>query len=104
MKDEYDFSNAERGKFYQPGAQLNIPVYLDQDVESQFAEKARIKGVELQSLINELLRKDISLIQEVTGKNQIASLKCGFRFRVFKQSLALKVAGKAENLYLNVIM
>ena len=29
MKDEYDFSNAERGKFYQPGAQLNIPVYLE---------------------------------------------------------------------------
>ena len=69
MKDEYDFSNAEPGKFYQSGAQLNIPVYLDQDVESWFAEKARIKGVELQSLINELLRQDISLIQEVTGKN-----------------------------------
>ena len=44
-------------------------LYLDHDVESWFAEKARIKGVELQSLINELLRKDISLIQEVTGKN-----------------------------------
>lgn len=40
MKDKYDFSNAERGKFYQPAAQLNIPVYLDQDVESWFAEKA----------------------------------------------------------------
>jgi len=53
---------------------LNIPVYLDQDVESWFAEKAKIKGVELHSLINELLRKDISLIQEVTGKSLIASL------------------------------
>ena len=68
MKDEYDFSNAERGRFYRPDAQLNIPVYLDQDVESWFAEKAKIKNVDLQSLINELLRKDISLIQEVTGK------------------------------------
>lgn len=29
MKEEYDFSNAERGKFYRPDAQLNIPVYLD---------------------------------------------------------------------------
>jgi hypothetical protein len=66
MKDEYDFSNAERGRFYRTDAQLNIPVYLDQDVES--SEKAKIKGVNLQSLINELLRKDISLIQEVTGK------------------------------------
>ena len=68
MKDEYDFSKAVRGRFYRPDAQLNIPVYLDQDVESWFAEKAKIKGVNLQSLINELLRKDISLIQEVTGQ------------------------------------
>ena len=68
MKDEYDFSNAERGRFYRSDTQLNIPVYLDQDVESWFAEKAKIKGVNLQSLINELLRKDISLIQEVTGE------------------------------------
>ena len=68
MKDEYDFSNAERGRFYRSDAQLNIPVYLDHDVESWFAEKAKIKGVNLQSLINELLRKDIWLIQEVTGK------------------------------------
>lgn len=69
MKEEYDFSNAERGRFYRPDSQLNIPVYLDQDIESWFAEKAKAKGVNLQSLINDLLRKDISLIQEVTGKN-----------------------------------
>ena len=68
MKEEYDFSNAERGKFYLPNAQLNIPVYLDQDIENWFTEKAKAKGVNLQSLINELLRKDISLIQEVTGE------------------------------------
>ena len=63
-----NFSSAERGRFYHSDAQLNIPVYLDQEVESWFAEKAKLKGVNLQSLINELLRKDISLIQEVTGQ------------------------------------
>ena len=68
MKDEYDFTSAERGRFYRTDVQLNIPVYLVQDVESWFAEKAKLKGVNLQSLINELLRKDLSLIQEVTGK------------------------------------
>ena len=41
MKEEYDFSNAERGKFYRPDAQLNIPVYLDQDIENWFVEKAK---------------------------------------------------------------
>lgn len=67
MKDEYDFSKGQRGRFYNPKATLNIPVYLDQDIEAWFAEKAKAKGVEVQQLVNELLRKDISLIQEVTG-------------------------------------
>jgi hypothetical protein len=29
MKSEYDFSKGERGKFYRPDVELNIPVYLD---------------------------------------------------------------------------
>ena len=29
MKDEYDFSNAQKGKFYGPGEELRIPVYLE---------------------------------------------------------------------------
>ncbi len=32
MKEEYDFSNAERSKFYRPDAQLNILIYLDLDL------------------------------------------------------------------------
>lgn len=67
MKDEYDFSKGQRGRFYTPDARLNIPIYLDQDIENWFAEKAKAKGVEVQQLVNELLRKDISLIKEVTG-------------------------------------
>jgi len=65
MKEEYDFSKAERGRFYRSDIQLNIPVYLDQDIENWFAEKAKAKGVNLQSLVNDLLRKDSSLIEEV---------------------------------------
>ena len=34
MKKEYDFSKGERGKFYKPGVQLNLPVYLEPDVKS----------------------------------------------------------------------
>jgi len=68
MKKEYDFSKGERGRFFHPEATMNIPVYLDQDVESWFTEKAESQGVELQYLVNKLLRKDISLIQEVTGR------------------------------------
>ena len=68
MKEEYDFSQGQRGKFYHPEATISLPVYLDEDVESWFAEKAKAKGVAVQQLVNELLRKDISLIQEVIGR------------------------------------
>jgi len=46
MKKEYDFSKAERGRFFHPEAKMNIPVYLDQDIESWFAEKAKVRNVE----------------------------------------------------------
>ena len=65
MKDEYDFSEGERGKFYRPGAKLNLPVYLDDDVLTYLNERVASKGVEVNALINEMLRKDIDLIEAV---------------------------------------
>lgn len=32
MKEEYDFSNAEQGKFYVPLDELQVPIYLDKDI------------------------------------------------------------------------
>ena len=32
MKKEYDFTNAEQGKFYRPIEELDIPIYLDDDI------------------------------------------------------------------------
>jgi hypothetical protein len=37
MKDEYDFSKAERGKFFRPDAQLIPPLHLDPEVLSYLA-------------------------------------------------------------------
>ena len=34
MREEYDFSRAERGKFYRPDTKLNLPVYLEDEVAS----------------------------------------------------------------------
>ena len=42
MKPEYDFSQAERGKFYHPDAQFHVPIYLAPDVADflqQLADK-----------------------------------------------------------------
>ncbi|MGH8040454.1 MAG: hypothetical protein ACREPN_00225 [Rudaea sp.] len=60
---EIDFSNAQRGKFYHPDARLHLPVYLDDPVQTRLAELAQAKGVELSALVNDLLRKDIELIE-----------------------------------------
>ena len=65
MKKDYDFSKGERGKFYRPDAQLNIPIYLDSAVHTYLAARAKSKNIELDQLVNELLRKDISLIKSV---------------------------------------
>jgi len=63
MKDEYDFSKAERGKFYRPGARLAPPVHLDPDVLAVLATRARAQGVSLDELVNRLLKKDIERIE-----------------------------------------
>ncbi|MES9858999.1 MAG: hypothetical protein ABW166_20715 [Sedimenticola sp.] len=65
MKQEYDFSEGERGKFYRKNAKLNLPVYLDEEVQSYLQERARSKGVEVAQLVNEMLRQDIKLIEAV---------------------------------------
>jgi hypothetical protein len=63
MKQRYDFSKGERGKFYKPNAVFRLPIYLDEKVERYLAAKADAKGIELSELVNELLKKDIELIE-----------------------------------------
>ncbi len=65
MKQRYDFSKGERGKFYRPNAVFKLPVYLDEDVQNYLATKAESKGVELSDLVNELLKKEIDIIETV---------------------------------------
>jgi len=65
MRDEYDFSKGERGKFFKPDAQLNLPVYLDDDVRSYLQRQATAKGKELNEIVNEMLKKDIDLVEAV---------------------------------------
>ena len=63
MPDEIDFTGAERGKFHQASATLNLPVYLESQVQARLANLASAKGVDLSELVNDLLRKDIELIE-----------------------------------------
>ena len=65
MKHEYDFSKGERGKFFRPDASLNLPIYLDKDVQNYLQERAKSKGVNVAQLVNEMLKQDIKLIETV---------------------------------------
>mgnify|MGYP000915952052 CR=1 FL=1 len=61
MKKEYDFHNAEQGKFHRPQDELETPVYLDKNVSSFFQEVARKKDIDVATLVNQVLEKEISI-------------------------------------------
>ena len=61
MKKEYNFTNAERGKFYRPDAKLNVPVYLDDEVRDFVNGIAERKHADMAQVVNDLLRSDMSL-------------------------------------------
>jgi hypothetical protein len=66
MPAEIDFSGGTRGKFHRPNARLNLPVYLEADVQAYLAAIASKKGVPLSDLANEFLKKEIAALE--TGK------------------------------------
>lgn len=63
MKREYDFSNAVKGKLYRKGAQLRLPIYLDTKVQSRLERIARKKGKAVEDVVNQLLKKDVDLLE-----------------------------------------
>jgi hypothetical protein len=63
MKDEYDFSKGVRGKFFRKDAVLKIPVYLEPEVRRFLSERAKAKGIDIGELVNDLLKRDIEMIE-----------------------------------------
>lgn len=63
MPAEIDFSKGVRGKFYRPGMRIVLPVHLEQQVQDTLLSLATAKGVDYNVLINDLLKKDIELIE-----------------------------------------
>lgn len=62
MKDEYDFSAAQRGKFFRKDTRLVPPVHLEPDVLAYLSELAVAQGTSLNDLVNTLLNEDIERI------------------------------------------
>jgi hypothetical protein len=67
MPKEIDFSGGTRGKFYRPDARLSLPIYLDAEVQAYLGAIAARKGVPLSELTNDLLKKEIAILETVNG-------------------------------------
>lgn len=65
MKKEYDFSKGERGKFYHPDAELNFPIYLKPEIADFLHNLAGKKNRDIETIVNDWLKRDIELIQSV---------------------------------------
>jgi hypothetical protein len=62
MRDEYDFSKAQRGKFFRPDSKLNLPVYLDDEVQAFVQAIAEKRRTDMSAVVNQLLRTDMQLV------------------------------------------
>ena len=63
MPAEIDFSGGTRGKFFRADAAFNLPVHLEAEIRAYLTVCAEAKGVDVTQLVNELLRKDVELIE-----------------------------------------
>ena len=64
MKKEYDFSKAERGRFYKKGATLRLPIYLDATVQDEVEDLANRTGRNVRDVVNRIVQKQVRLIEE----------------------------------------
>jgi hypothetical protein len=62
MKPGYDFSVSERGKFYRANVEFHFPIYLEPDVDEFVSGLAAERKMEVQELVNHLLRADKEII------------------------------------------
>jgi hypothetical protein len=61
MNKEYDFSKGTRGKFYKARARLNLPVYLDSEVQRFVEQIATKRRSDISRVVNQLLKSDMKL-------------------------------------------
>jgi len=69
MKDEYDFTDAEQGKFYRPIDSLDLPIYLDKEVREFFAHNFlnKDRDFSLTKVINSLIKQDIEISKKLVS-------------------------------------
>ena len=62
MKKEYNFSEAQRGKFYRKGAKLRLPIYLDLNLQNRLQRIAQKNHQPLGEMVHRMLKKEVHLV------------------------------------------
>ena len=70
MKKEYDFSKAERGKFYRKNAGVRLPIYLDTRLQKQVEGLATRTGRDMGELVNRIVETEMRLIGDLEPQNE----------------------------------
>lgn len=70
MKNEYDFSNSEKGKFFTPLDKIEVPVYLDKSVRAFYASAAMSRKIDLDQMVNAILKKEMEIQQDILSGKQ----------------------------------
>jgi len=65
LKEEYDFSKGERGKFYKKDIKLNLPIYLEPEIFSFVENIAKKKKADLSTVVNDLIKTDMELAKVI---------------------------------------
>jgi len=65
MKKEYDFSKGERGKFFHPDTKIYLPIYLETENLEYLRKMSQEKGVAVEDIVNDWIKKDISIVKTV---------------------------------------
>ncbi len=63
MKPEYDFSRAERGKFYRKGAAIRLPIYLNAKLQHRLEQIAKKRGKDLGEVVNQILTEEVERVE-----------------------------------------
>jgi len=75
MKREYDFSKAERGKFYRAGAKMIFPIYLDAALQKQLEPFARNQGKGIGEIVNDILKNQLQLLRSLNPSKRPNTLQ-----------------------------
>ena len=70
MKKEYDFSKAERGKFYRRNADVRLPIYLGTRLQKQVEGLATRTGRDMGDLVNQIVEAEMRLIGDLEPQKE----------------------------------